>query len=269
MNQRTKKEMLHDVFDLTAQGYAQIRYFPIFGQWLVDTARIPAGANVLDVACGRGAVLYPAAERTGPGGQVIGIDLSEGMAQETNSEIQRRGLKHAEARPMDAEQLEFPDDAFDHVLCGFSLQFFPHLAEALVGFKRVLKPGGHVVVTTWGDDDSRWDWFDELRESYGAVLPLGSQTLDKPEELERWFSEAGFAEIKTITKDIDMVYTEEEEWWNIHWNISARAGMEKLEPAVLKKFKEETFARMQAQREADGFHFRLQAHCTVAKRPGL
>jgi len=98
-------------------------------------------------------------------------------------------------------------------------------------------------------------------------VSLGSQSLDKPEEIKRWFSDAGFVDIKIITKDIDMIYTEEEEWWNIHWNISARAGMEKLEPDVLKKFKAETFVRMQARKEADGFHFRLQAHCTEAKKP--
>src|SRR5258706_8617402 len=93
MAEPTKKEMLRSVFNLTAQGYAQIRYFPIFGQWLADTAKIPLNAKVLDVACGRGAVLYPAAEKVGPIGQVIGIDLSEGMAQETNAEVQRRGIE--------------------------------------------------------------------------------------------------------------------------------------------------------------------------------
>lgn len=266
MAKPTKKEMLRAVFDLTAQEYAHIRYFPIFGQWLVDTAQIPAGAKVLDVACGRGAVLYPAAERTGSGGQVIGIDLSEGMARETNAEIRERGLKQAEARAMDAERLEFPKHTFDYVLCGFALQFLPHLAEALLGFKRVLNPGGRLVVSTWGADDKRWDWFDELRASYQAVLSLRSQTLDKPEEIERWFSAAGFVDIKVITKDIDMVFVDEEEWWNIYWNISSRAGMEKLQPDVLKKFKTETFSRMQAQREANGFHLWLQAHCAVAKR---
>jgi ubiquinone/menaquinone biosynthesis C-methylase UbiE len=267
MTEPTKKELLRAVFDLTAEGYAAIRYFPIFGQWLVDMAQIPAGAKVLDVACGRGAVLYPAAERTGPGGQVIGIDLSEGMAQETNAEIQRLNLKQAEARAMDAEHLEFPDGTFDYVLCGFSLQFLPNLTEALLGFKRVLKPGGHVAVTTWGDEDNRWSWFDELRNSYRAVLKLGSQSLDKPEEIKRWFSQAGFVDIKIITKDLDMIYADEGEWWNMQSSISGRAGLEKLDAAALEKFKAETFARMQAHREADGFHDRLQAHCTIARRP--
>jgi ubiquinone/menaquinone biosynthesis C-methylase UbiE len=267
MTEPTKKEILRDVFNRGAKGYGHIRYFPIFGQWLVDTAQIPSGAKVLDVACGRGAVLFPAAEKVGANGHVTGIDLSESMAQETNAEIQKRGIKQAEARAMDAEHLEFPDESFDYVLCGFSVQFFPHLAEALLEFHRVLKPNGHVVITTWGDDDSRWSWWDELRNKYGAMVKLGSQSLDTPEKIKPWFINAGFMDIKIISKEMDMIHADESEWWNMQWSISGRAGLEKLDATTLEKFKAETSARMQAHREADGFHDRLQAYCTVAKKP--
>lgn len=263
---QNKKDILQGVFTRSASSYERIRYFPIFGQRLVDTAKIPEGSRVLDVACGRGAVLFPAAERVGPNGYIIGIDLAEGMARETNMEIQRRGLKQAEARQMDAEQLTFPDSSFDFVLCGFSLQFFPHLEQALSEFSRVLKPGGHVAVTTWSADDECWNWFDDLRSAYGAVVKLGSQSLDKPEELQRWFSQAGFADIQITSKELDMVYLDEEEWWNVEWSISGRAGLEKLSPETLKEFKAEAFAKLQAQKQADGFHYRLEAFCTVAKK---
>jgi ubiquinone/menaquinone biosynthesis C-methylase UbiE len=266
MTEPAKKEILREVFDRAAEGYGHIRYFPIFGQWLVDMARIPAGAKILDVACGRGAVLWPAAEKAGPTGRVVGIDLSEGMVREVNAEIHKRGLKHVEAHAMDAEHLDFPDGTFDYVLCGFSLQFFPHLAQALLEFRRVLKPGGRLVVTTWGEDDSRWDWWGELRDKYGAVVKLGSQSLDKPDEIERWFDQAGFADIDIFTRDMDMVFADETEWWNMQWSISGRAGLEKLDAATLKKFQAETESNMQAHKETDGFHDRLQAHCTIARK---
>jgi SAM-dependent methyltransferase len=188
------------------------------------------------------------------------------MARETELEIQRRGLAQAQARQMDAENLDFPASFFDFVLCGFSLQFFPHLDRALSEFRRVLKPNGRVVVTSWGADDSRWDWFDELRSEYQAVFKLGSQSLDKPEVIQKWFSEAGFGDIQITTKDLDMVYRAEEEWWNVEWSISGRAGLEKLSPEALEKFKAECFAKVQSQREADGFHYQLSAFCTTAKK---
>jgi SAM-dependent methyltransferase len=264
LDPQNKKDTLQGVFTRSAASYERIRYFPIFGEWLVATAQIPDGAKVLDVACGRGAVLFPAAERVGPNGHVIGIDLAEGMARETQSEIERRGLTQAEARQMDAENLTFPATSFDFVLCGFSLQFFPHLEQALSGFKRVLKPSGRIAVTTWGGDDERWGWYDDLREVYGAVVKLGSQSLDKPEEIQRWFFQAGFVDIQISTKELDMVFLDEEEWWNMEWSISGRAGLEKLSPKDLERFKMEAFEKVKTQKQADGFHYRLEAFCTVA-----
>ena len=263
-NPRNKKDILQGVFTRSAASYEHIRYFHVFGEWLVETAQIPKDARVLDVACGRGAVLFPAAQRVGPNGHVTGIDLAEGMARETQVEIQRRGLNQAEARQMDAEQLTFPDSSFDFVLCGFSLQFFPHLDRALSEFRRVLKPDGHIAVTTWAADDERWDWFDELRKDYGATISLGSQSLDKADEIQKWFSQAGFVDIQISTKEIDMVYLDEEEWWNVVWSISGRAGLEKLSAKDLKRLKTEAFEKVQAQKQADGFHYRLEALCTVA-----
>jgi ubiquinone/menaquinone biosynthesis C-methylase UbiE len=266
LDSQNKKDTLRGVFTRSASNYERIRYFPIFGKWLVEMAQIPEGAKILDVACGRGAVLFPAAERVGLNGRVIGIDLADGMARQTKLEIERRGLKQAEALQMDAEHLTFPDSSFDFVLCGFSLQFFPHLTQVFSEFRRVLKPSGRIAVTTWSGDDERWDWYADLREAYGAVVKLGSQSLDSPGEIQRWFSQAGFGDIQIHTKEMDMVYLDEEEWWNVEWSISARAGLEKLSSEGLEQFKAEAFEKVQTQKQADGFHYRLEAFCTMAQK---
>lgn len=266
LDSKNKKDTLRGVFTRSASSYDRIRYFTVFGEWLVEMARIPEGATVLDVACGRGAVLFPAAERVGPSGHVIGIDLADGMARETGLEIARRELKQAETRQMDAEDLTFPDSFFDFVLCGFSLQFFPHLPQALSEFRRVLKPGGRIVVTTWGGDDQRWDWDADLRKAHGAVVKLRSQSLDTPEEIQRWFSQAGFLNIQIHAKEMDMIFLDEEEWWNAEWSLSGRAGLEKLSPEALEQYKSEAFEKVQAQKQADGFHYRLKAFCTTANK---
>ncbi len=263
---QNKKELLLEVFTRTASSYADIRYFPICGEWLVETAQIPEDSHVLDVASGRGAVLFPAAARVGTAGRVIGTDLADGMARETGAEIQRRGLKQAETHQMDAEHLKFSEASFDFVLCGFSLQFFPHLDQALSEFRRVLKPAGQATVTTWGVDDARWDWFQDLRKEHGAVLKLGSQSLDHPDEIRGWFSQAGFGDIEISTKEMDMVYKDGEEWWNVEWSISGRAGLEKLSPESLKQFKAEAFQKLQSQKQADGYHYTLKAFCTTARK---
>ena len=50
-------------------------YWQYFGDRLVEHAAIQPGARVLDVACGDGSSLFPAAEKTGPRGHVVGIDI--------------------------------------------------------------------------------------------------------------------------------------------------------------------------------------------------
>ena len=259
-----RKQAVQGVFDRAATTYGSVRYFPLLGQWLVEMAQIPGGAHVLDVACGQGAVLVPVAHQVGPGGRVIGIDLSERMVQETAGLLHHLDLTQARVLQMDAEQLEFPDATFDFVVCGFSLQFFPHLEQALSEVRRVLKPAGQIAATTWADRDPRWNWYDDLRKAYQAVVKLSSPGLDRREELLGWFSRAGFANIQIATKELDMVYADEDEWWTMQWSISGRAGLERLEPGRLEAFKAEVHERMQTLRQADGFHDRLQAHCTIA-----
>ena len=98
-------------------------YFAYFGRRLVELADIRVGACVLDIASGRGAVLFPAAARVGTGGEVVGIDLADAMARATSGEAARRGL-NARVSVMDAEELTFPDESFDYVTCGFGMMFF-------------------------------------------------------------------------------------------------------------------------------------------------
>jgi ubiquinone/menaquinone biosynthesis C-methylase UbiE len=122
--------------------------FAYFGRRLVDRVEVDPKQRVLDVATGRGAILIPAAERAGQAVESVGVDLAKGMVDATQSEIERRGL-NARVCVMDAEHLDFPDASFDRVFSGFGIMFFPELNWALQEFRRVLKPGGRLGVSTW------------------------------------------------------------------------------------------------------------------------
>ena len=71
MKEHSAKESIARRFDRVAATYGRVgpRFFAHFGRRLVELAQIPAGADVLDVATGRGAILYPAAGRVGPRGR--------------------------------------------------------------------------------------------------------------------------------------------------------------------------------------------------------
>src|SRR6266545_7648767 len=100
---RKREESLR-VFSQAASIYDRIGpgIFSHFGQRLVDLVEIAAGANLLDVAAGRGALLFPAAANVGASGHVTGIDFSPDMVRETAKDIKIQKLHNAEIRQMDA-----------------------------------------------------------------------------------------------------------------------------------------------------------------------
>ena len=101
------------------------------------------GAAVIDMACGTGKLAGLLAERVGPFGRVLAVDLSAAMIAEARS---RNGdLVQAEFVVGDALALPAPDDAFDAATIGFGLR---NLADYEAGFRelaRVVRPGGTVV----------------------------------------------------------------------------------------------------------------------------
>ncbi len=116
-----------EVFEQAATSYDRtgVSFFGPFGAELVRRAGIRPGERVLDVGCGRGAVLFPAAQATGPTGQVTGIDLAPAMVALTAEEVTRAGLTHVDVRVGDAQQPDFPEGSFDAVLAGLVVFLLP------------------------------------------------------------------------------------------------------------------------------------------------
>ena len=276
MDNEQRKQLYQGIFSRSAATYGQAGppYFSHFGRRLVAFTQLPPGARVLDVACGRGAVLFPAAEAVGPAGKVIGIDFSEAMVAETAREITTGAIPNASVMQMDAEHLQFPDESFDFVLCGFALFFFPQLDQALAEMRRVLVPGGQVVVSTWGQFDERWEWLGKLIEKY---LPPEPEEAAKeqpvaekqpgpdfrtPAGVEAILAAGGFRFLRAEVQTEEMAYRSEAEWWASNWSHGARQPLEDIErkagPSGLERYQAEAFARLQAFKTPDGFPQRLE-----------
>ncbi len=268
-----RKQAIADVFGRSAATYDSVgpRFFAPLGRRLVALAQLPTGARVLDVATGRGAVLFPAADHVGPGGHVCGVDLAGPMVQATNDEIRRRGIANADARVMDAENLRFADDHFDAVLCAFALFFMPHARQALCEFRRVLKAGGRVALATWGKDDERWSWCFELMKQYLPPEPDPPNTdpstgFDRPEYLEQHLRAAGFRDVRVIEEAPEFVYSSADEWWQTQWSHGGRQALESLAPDTLAQFRHDACERFNALRTQDGLPIRMAALFTLAAK---
>jgi ubiquinone/menaquinone biosynthesis C-methylase UbiE len=109
----------------------------------MDTA-FPMGSTVLEAGCGVGAQTVTIAKRSS-GAQITAIDLSEVSLREARREVDRHGLSNVTLLQGDILQLNFAPESFDHVLLCFVLEHLPRPMEALIGLKRVLKPGGTIT----------------------------------------------------------------------------------------------------------------------------
>ncbi len=139
------------VTDSAAEIYEAFFVPALFGQWpgpVLDTARLSAGDDVLDVGCGTGILARAAARRLGNSGSVTGIDINEGMLA-----VARRTSEPVTWKHGPAEHLPFPDRSFDRVVSQFALMFFAGQSASIEEMARVTRPGGTVTVATWASVD--------------------------------------------------------------------------------------------------------------------
>ena len=170
--------MVRDLFDQGADDYEWICRVMSLGtgghyrkQALLSAGFTP-GMRLLDVATGTGPVLRAAVEASGGKGLVVGLDPSRGMLNECRkacpaSLYQGRG-----------ETLPFMDGCFDMVSMGYALRHVPDLRELFVEYRRVLKPGGRVVILEITQPRSpvgRWLNRLYLRNLVPALARFGTQ----------------------------------------------------------------------------------------------
>ena len=141
-----RQGFLNELFNRTAYQYRNIDKATGFGSGLwyrrkaLREAGLKPGMHVLDVACGPALVAQCAREIVGPSGSVIGLDPSLGMLREA-----QKGPCQDLVRGI-GEQLPFPDQSFDFLSMGYALRHVSDLKTAFSEYRRVLKPGGIVLV---------------------------------------------------------------------------------------------------------------------------
>jgi len=195
MEPRLQRRVQRYGWDLAAAAYEalwQAQLAPAQAKLLACAAPAP-GERVLDVACGTGLVAFAAAQAVGPAGAVLGVDLSGAMVESARRRARGRGLENTRFARMDAESLDLRDGSFDVALCALGLMYVPDPAQALREMRRVLRPGGRLVVAVWGER-SRCGWsplFPIVDEEVASeVCPLFFR-LGQGDALARLYAETG------------------------------------------------------------------------------
>lgn len=167
----------------------------------IDRAAIQPGEDVLEVAVGPGLALTELAKRVGPQTTIHGVDLSPGMVDMTRQRVSKAGFSRLDLRQADARRLPFKDGQFDVVYNAYMLDLIPEadMAGILAEFKRVLKPGGRMVLLNMSKPslhikDSRerlYQWLPRLVTLYllGGCRPV---------LMEPSVHQAGFMDVERV-----------------------------------------------------------------------
>lgn len=200
-----KSELKRD-YDSSAAGYDS-HWGPALAQLsqrFIQRLGPLDGQAVLDAGAGSGAMLRYLLETTSS--TVVGTDLSLGMLS-----LAPAGALRA---VMDTENLGFKPDTFDIVLAMFVLFHLPDPITGLRGIHRVLKEGGTMAFTTWGDDDPDFEAFDVIDEvldrhgaAHGRGLYARYDLSDTPEKCSDLLERAGFGVISVRTERMAYQWT--------------------------------------------------------------
>jgi ubiquinone/menaquinone biosynthesis C-methylase UbiE len=197
-------------------GYDQFMLRQLFEPWaadLVARAGLKPGCHVLDVASGLGPVARLAAAAAGPGGRVVASDISAPMLALASARPVRPGWAPIEYLECPASAIVADDDSFDVVLCQQGLQFFPDHAAAVGEMRRVTRPGGAAVMSTWATEHPLGlfgPMIEALREAgmaepFPRAFDSGSYRLSVA-HLRNLLQAAGFRDVGVETVELDATW---------------------------------------------------------------
>ena len=166
----------------------------------LELLRPQAGESILEIGFGTGHTLVSLAKAVGPKGKVFGLDLSDQMAKRAKENLAKAGLLDcASIKCGDAAQLTYSASAMDGVFMSFTLELFdtPEIPKVLSECRRVLRPGGRIVVVGMsksGPKDPLVNVFEWTHQHFPKFIDC------RPIYVRRALEKAGFSIRKALAR---------------------------------------------------------------------
>lgn len=201
-------------WDAAATGWDE--HTPAIHAWLrqatdamIAMAGVQAGARVLDVAAGAGDQTLDLAERVGPSGEVVAVDLSPALVALGRQRARRAGLAQVAWQVGDGEALPTDPAGFDAAVCRLGLMLFPDPLQGLREMHRALRPGARLCTVVFSRPEKNpcvaLLMATALRHAglpaRDPAAPGSLFSLAAPGRIDALFREAGFLDVATTAVD--------------------------------------------------------------------
>ncbi len=156
-----------------------------------EFAQIKRGDTVVDLGSGAGNDCFVARARTGPEGEVIGIDMTEAMIEKARANARKLGFDNVSFRLGEIEDIPLGDNCADVVISNCVLNLVPDKRRAFSEIYRILKPGGHFSISDVVTRGALPEGLQKAAEMYAGCV-AGAIDID---DYLAIIGEAGFEEV--------------------------------------------------------------------------
>ena len=165
----------------------------------IEKAGIQPTDKVLEVAVGPGNIFLEIVKKIDKDNTACGVDASSGMLEIARRMVANAGYENINLSQADARDLDFPDDTFDILYNGYMLDLIPlaDMSTILSEYKRVLKPGGKLVLLNMSKrDDQVLTLYEKLYMKLPALFVLNFMGACRPVLMEQQTRQAGFQDVE-------------------------------------------------------------------------
>jgi ubiquinone/menaquinone biosynthesis C-methylase UbiE len=228
------------------------------GEWLIDALDPQPGETILELAAGVGDTGIAAASRLYPSGKLISTDFSQQMVDAARRRAEELAASNVEFRTMDAERMDLDDDSVDGVVCRWGYMLMADPAAALAETRRVMRPGGRVALSVWGDPASNpWGSVpaQALADHTGADPPdplaPGIFAMASEDRTRELLSAAGFEPRRVEYVEMEWRFASPDEHWHYVMDLAGALAMmirslPERDQAEIRRLTEERLAPLTA-----------------------
>ena len=196
VSETQKTEKVKEVFDSVADNYDIMNDLMSMGihrlwkRYAISLSSVRSGQKVLDLASGTGDLVTKFSHLVGDKGMVVMSDINSAMLTRGRDRMIDEGYSNnIEYVQVNAEEIPFQDNSFDCITIAFGLRNVTHKETALKEMKRVLKPGGRVLILEFSKPLNRT--FRKFYNFYSFnILPKIGKLVAKDEESYQYLAES-------------------------------------------------------------------------------